>query len=397
MEAQTIIQYILEYSNQWYLWPALGIVLALGFWAALSFRVKAHARGLGKLGYLIMPWNPKRMLIIDRTVYYDDEYKVVKGEDSYHINTDDGLHYTSKVDPDEVAVIHSSLNVRGPQGIDSPFSLAWRWIVSGTMVLYTATMGLLQAWMDPRLTVFKWLKVFGYSVPIDVYAQVANNRADNVVIAGILAAIIGAWWLANLTKLTTPGIRVSKFVSLSGTNGVTHIVPAVDPDTPSNVFNVLKQLSVKIEIPEDLKKIVQRIADKMGEDTTALVQVLNKAALADMWRKEIGSLDKHYLDVKRAAEAECLLKAKGLTPRLVTSIGKLAAIMLISGLVIGGLIGYGIGAVYGTPQVQHNTTTTTTTPAGGGQGGYTTPVHIGNTTVTPAPMPTPPVGGVKGG
>lgn len=395
-QAQDIISYILSYTNQWYIWPLVGLVIGIAFWAALSYRVKAHARGLGKLGYLVMPWNPKRMLIIDRTVYYDDEYKVEKGEDAYHITTSNGVHYTSKVDPDEAAVIYSSLKVRGPEGVDSPFSLAWRWIVAGTVILYTATMGLFQAWIDPRLTVLKFLVLFGYNVPSEVYVRIASDRAENIVFAGLLAALVGAWWLANLNKLTTPAIRVSKFVSLSGTSGTIHIVPAIDPDTPNNVVRALRQLGFRIEIPEDLRKVVEKIAKKIGEDTTALVQILNKAALADMWKKEIGDMNLHYLDVKRAAEAQCLLKAKGLTPRLVTSIGKLAAIMLISGLIIGGLIGYGIGAVYGVPHTVHNTTNTTST---GGQygGGYTTPVTIGNTTITPAPMPTPPVGGVHGG
>ena len=390
---------IIAYRNDWFLWPLSAVLLGVLFWVALTAKVKGHVKGLlGKLGYLAFPYLPRRMLVIDRDVFYDDEYTVVEGDGEYEVQTIYGVHYKTTVNPDEHAIIVNGFNARGPEGVDSPFSMAWRWILVGSIMLYLVSMGLLQAWMDPRLTVLKWLEVFGYSVPSNVAVLVSSDRAENIVYAGLLTALAGAWWLANLYKFTSKSIRLSRFVSLTNDKGVTRIIPALDPDSPTGTIKVLRSITrVELTIPEEFKDFVNRLSRIMNKDVTLVAQLLNKAAMADFWRKEIGDQNLRYLAIKRAAEAECRVKNRFLNTRMILSMTKVMLVVAVTVGLIGLGVGYLLGASLGTPSVHHvnNTATPVVTPSP--EAGQETPVVVGNTTVTPAPMPAPPVGGVSGG
>ena len=383
---QDIIHYIMSYQNNWYLWPAMFFAAGIGIYLVLTMRVNAHVRGKAKLAWFIAPRFPRRMYIIGRRIYYDDEVEVIRGEDSYHLMTVYGEHYTTKHDPDSVAVIKNSVGARGPEGVDSPFSMAWRWIVASAITLYGVVLGLMAAWYDKRLDIIRVVEFFGYNIPANITAMVALDQSHALALASLLTALVFAWWLANLYRITVRGIKVMKYVPISVASSTIEIIPAVEPDAPTSVFKVLSTLvrdGIRLELGEGIKKIIMKLAKENKLDKATMVQLLNRAEMAEIWRMELGNRITEYQDVKDAGEAECQLKARELTPKLWANFAKiLAATVLVSALVFGG-IGYAIGAIYGVPHTQPANTTTTSTVT-------QPPVYYGNTTVTPAPMPPPP-------
>lgn len=399
MDSSLLVQTLLSYRNTWYQWPLLGLFLSLLVWLILSSRVRAHAKSVGaRLAFFVMPFLPRAMLIVGRNIYYDDEFEVVKGENGYHIKTRFGEHYVSRVDPDENVQVKSALNARGPEGVDSPFSLAWRWIVSASIMVYFVTLGLLSAWMDPRMQALEWFAVFGVPVPDNVTLAIVSQRSEAIVYAGLLAAAVLAWWFANLVRFTVRGIKVMKFIELSIASSTIEVMPAVEPDSPSSVFRFLGSLvrgGVRLELTESARKLLEDLAARMKTDAATVVQLLNKAALADIWRKEIGDQIRHYLDVKRAAEAECLLKSRGIAPRIVASIAKIAVLALIGGLFVGLMGGYALGAFYGKPSIHKvNSTAAESTTPPAASGPAPPPGNASATaTITPAQPPPPPIAG----
>jgi len=377
-----LVASIASYENYWYLFAAVFTAAGFTMWIALSAKVKAHVRGVGLASFFLFPWFPKRMIIIGRRVYYDDEVEIIKGDKGYHIITPEGVQYTTDMDPDRIAIVKDPVSARGPEGVPAPFSLAWRWIVASSIVVYGFTIGLYAAWADPRVRAIEIARAFGYDIPADVIVQVMASRAENLVFAALTAAAAGAWWLANMFKMKARSIRVSTYIPIE-TGTTMRLLPALDPDSRVGPVEFLSRYArLKLDLADNVRKMVEKIGEKLDLDPSTVVQILNRAAMAEIWRMELGNRLKEYEDVKKAAMAECKLQAKDMAPRVVANVTKLLAIIGITALIVGLLVGYGLGAVYGVPAVEQ------------ANASWTPPFDV-NVTIEPAPMPTwSPPGGV---
>ena len=391
-----LAQYILTHGTTWWIWPLMLSIMSLIAFIGLTVKVEAHVKGKAKLAWFFAPYFPKRMYVIGKNVYYDDDIEVIKGEDGYHLMSTKGEHYTAKYDPDSVAVIRNSIGARAPEGVDSPFSLAWRWIVAASIMLYGAVMGFLAAYYDNRLNMVRVAEFFGYQIPENVTTLIVQDQAHAVAFSALIASIVFAWWLANLYRITVRSIKVMRFVPISVATNVTEIIPSIEPDSPSSIFKVLGDLvrnGIRLELGKGIRKILEELAKKTKLDKAAIVELLNRAEMAEVWRMQLGNRYEEYQDVKEAAIAECQLKSKELTPKLWANFAKIVALTLVGGLLVGLVVGYGVGAVWGAPSVQHaNTTTTTATP----MPPYYPPAQPqppagGNGTITPAQPPPPPI------
>ncbi len=391
-----IIQQLETYQNQWYVWDFIGIALSLATWLVLTARLQAHARTLvAKLSFLLSPRLPRTMLIIDRRVYYDGEYEVVKGEDGYYIRTKDGGHYVSEFDPEQTAKVVNAWGARGPEDVDSPYSLAWRWLVASMIIVYLCSMGMIAAYNDPRISVLKWLDVFSVDVPRELIINILSERAMNTAIATVAFAVGFAWWLANLLRLSARGVKRAVFVSIASSAPTVKIIPAVSPDSPVSPLAILRK-QLMLNLTDEAKRLLEQLAKKAQTDLATLIEVLNEASLARYWRQSTGKLLSSIDDYKMAAEAEATLKMQAVTPRVVKSMTKIVILVAVAALAIGFMVGWGFGSTWGV-QVVHNTTVATAASYGYGYGSEAPVSGGGNVTVTPAPLPPPPIGGGSSG
>ncbi len=377
MQDPTIDQVLLNYHNNWYINVIILSILGTVLFTETVKRLKIRfANTTSKaLGWLFKPRIPENIYIIGEDIYYDDEIKLIKGEKDWHLITSKGLHYTIQGEPETALQLHSAFSVRTPK--PSIFSVAVRWIIASTIIVYGAIFGFLSSYFDPRINVLKTLTAIGYTIQQTTIVQVMADRNMNLAVATIIASITIAWWIANILRLNSRNLKVYEFVPIAMRPGGYILIPAINSYSKASIFQVIGRIikdGIRIEVDETSLEAFNTLKKKLKVDTATLAQLLNRASLTELWRYSLGDTLEQLQDLKDASIAECRLRGQDLAKTTAKHALKLGLLALIAGIVVGAVLGYLLGLVVGIP---HPANTTIPTAPG---------------SITPAPLPPPPTG-----
>lgn len=403
------ITYIMQQRPQPFLYISLGLLSSMLLWLTFTIRLArdTHLRSVKQLlFYYLMPRQPERMLLTSDgeklSVFYDDEFKVEKGEEHYLITTTMG----HKIKTSMLERVTINVWDARARGMPTPFSLAWRWVASTIFVIYFSFLALALSYDDNRVSALAFLWKAGLISPDvaqELLLQVRHEQATNIMLSAIAFAVAIAWFLAYLFSFRQPQIELIELMLVPEAGNQYYGIPSLTPGTV-HVIDFLRQVErlaggekdyklIEISIPDSFRELVERIKKRLRiKDDDALVMLINnRIAAAEQLMIELGDMHKEMKIIRKAAEAR--LKhdiGRRMESERRRSLARNLAIILviaITAFALGFTLGSNWSISVGAPSGTTTVTETTTLPSGPSPGEG---VPYNGTTVTPAPPPPPP-------
>ena len=384
----------------------LAVPAGLAFFLILCRSSWAHLRDWkDKVSFFLWPFPPYRMLIVQEldgeiNVYYNGDYEEIQSENRTLIKTTDGQQYVTEIPPSEAAVASSMFDAKAPPGVESPFGVAWRWVVAASILVFFIYFALVTAWIPP-ITVQN-VTVGGEAVPV---AKQAPLDPFEALVATTAFFSFLTWMLSNIMRMNDRVIQYAWYHA-KGINPPHVAIVPVPGISSTGLLEYLEKLGRKIEIvvPPESADIVQNalkeVGKKAGSKSLAAV-ILAKLAIAKAWRQALAQVLRERFDLRKAGETAAMIRL-GIQP-ISKKVIPVAVITLLIGLGIGYVIGntFSIGVAPATNTTTHEgitalptqtitthpTATTTATPTTSS----TTPG------ITPASPPAPPTASSGGG
>ncbi len=334
------------------------IPVGLAFFLVLCRSSWAHLRDWkDKLGFFLWPYPPSRMLIIQELdgeihTYYDTDYEEIQSEDRTLIKTVDGMEYVTEVPPSEASIASSMFDAKAPPGIESPFGVAWRWVVAASILIFFIYFALVTAWIPP-VTVQN-MTIGGEVVPVAQQAQIDPYEA---LVATTAFFSFLTWMLSNIMRMDDRTIMLAWYHAKGINPPHVSIIPV--PGMASiSLLTYLEKLGRKInvvvpnEAADVINKAMKEVSKKVGSRSLAAI-ILAKLAIAKTWRQALAQVLRERFDLRKAGEASAMIRL-GIQP-----ISKTVIPAVVIALLVGVGIGYFIGNTYSFGVAPATNTTTT--------------------------------------
>ncbi len=299
------------------------IPFGLTLYLTLVRHIKAHViDNRDHARFFLYPYPPRRMLILHKldgkfSIYYDDQIKEIKGDEKSEVsckNHDEVDHFVLDGNLSDYSLKVSMYDARGAKGYDSPFSLAWRWIVAASFTVYINYIAMIEGWF-PR-----------------------NGEPDMFwAMLGTMAFFLSLmWFLTNIIRFRDETIEYIYLLPKSINQGLTEYVHAPEPLSNLSLPNFLKRLGkeIKVEVPNELKEVFENLK-KGKKDVLVSALSLTKFYEAEAWRKALSQSLEDMMKLRKAGETIALIKMKGLIYRPVM----VYVVIFILGLIIGYIFG----------------------------------------------------------
>jgi len=392
----------------------------LAFFIALTRNWNAHLKGLlDKLAFFFWPYPPERMLVIQEldgeiNIYYDNDYEEIQSENKTLIKTVDGQEYVTEIPPSESSITVSMFDAKAPSGYQSPFGIAWRWMVAASILIYFVYFALVTAWIPPVTVVQKIIN----GIAVEIAQQAQLDPFEALVSTTAFFSLL-TWLLSNIMRMNDRTVSYAWYHA-KGINPPDISIIPIPGISSTGLLEYLEKLGrdVKVVVPKESAEVVQKTLDevkkKVGSRSLAAI-ILAKLAIAKTWRQALAQVLRERFDMRKAGEASAMIRL-GIEP-VSKRIIPIAMLVFIIGLGVGYWIGntYGFGVVPAVNQtstnasIQHppfNTVTNTAAPSSPTPSPASPPTatptsapHTTSPGLTPAKPPAPPtatsVGGVK--
>ena len=387
------------------LYAVLSLPVGLISFYGLVKNIKAHLKDFRDLlTFFFHPFPPRRMLILHKlggefSIYYDDQIKEIKGEKQSEVfcNSEDEFdHFIVHDNLSDYALKVSMFDARAPPSVDSPFGVAWRWIVGASFTLYLTYLSMICGWFPDKKTEFDpYLAMFGTMVFF----------------------IVLTWYLINIARMRDETIEYTYLLPRGITKNLVEYIHAPEPLSNLSLPKFLSSMGkeIKVEVPKELKEFFETLK-KEKKDNLVTALSLTKFFEAYAWRKTVAENLKDMLKLRKAGETVAQIKMESLQSKPTGTFVLIGIVCFVAGFVLGNVIGFspappGTNTAVSNVTVSHGTALTPTTivpatpppPPVNNTGNVTVhpatppppPVTTGNTTLRPAVPPTPPLGGGK--
>lgn len=376
----------------------------LAFFLLLTRSWNAHLRSItDKLYFFFWPYPPEKMLVIQEldgevSIYYDDDFEEIQSENKTLIKTVDGQEYVTEIPPSESNIAVSMFDAKAPAGYQSPFGVAWRWLVAASILIYFVYFALVTAWIPPIEIVDKVIN----GVTLQVAQQAQLDPFEALVSTTAFFSLL-TWLLSNVMRMNDRTVMYAWYHA-KGINPPRISIIPIPGVTNTALLEYLEKLGRDIEVvvPEEsaelVRKAMEEVKKKVGSRSLAAI-ILAKLAIAKTWRQALAQVLRERFDLRKAGEASAMIRL-GIEPvskRLIP----IAIFIFIIGLGVGYWVGntYAVGVApavnqtAGNASVQQPPFSTGTIPAPN-----TMTPHTTSPGLTPAPPPPPPTataGGAK--
>jgi len=323
-----LYQQHVQSSQSWMYVALLAPVVGLAFFLTLWSTHKAHCPSLLEaIAFFFSPRSPHRMLIFkdlmgNRAVVYD--YQVVKGASGYLVQAGPYLLRTSE-DPEAYAEPVSLLDARGPPGVESPFGLWMRQLISAYVVLGAIAVGFANTF---------WITATVFAPAIGA----TFTSADLVCFAALVFSF--SWFVATLVKSLSPQTLVVSLSAVGVSESYVEATPALDVYSSFPPGKLLKSIArePKVVVSEGASAVLNKLKEELGDRVLAASLLALLGQVYDTWRRSIGILLQDRYDISVAARARYHLEEtrlpKGFFEKYAGVLALVAIIIAVAVLVL---------------------------------------------------------------
>ncbi len=354
------------------LYAILSLPVGLIAFYGLVKNIRAHLKDIKDvLTFFFHPYPPRRMLILHKlggefSTYYDDQIKEIKGEKQSEVfcNSDEDFdHFIVHDNLSDYALKVSLFDARAPPNVDSPFGVAWRWIVGASFTIYLTYLSMIYGWFPDKKTEFDpYLAMFGT----------------------MIFFIALTWYLINITRMRDETIEYVYLLPRGICKGLVEYIHAPEPLSNLSLPKFLAKMGkeIKVEVPKELKEFFETLK-KEKKDNLVTALSLTKFFEAYAWRKTVAENLKDMLKLRKAGETVAQIKMESLQAKPTGTFILIGIICFVAGFALGNIIGFSPA-----PPIKGNATINTTLNV---TSNVVTPTVV--TTIKPATPPPPPVVG----
>lgn len=346
------------------LYAILSLPIGLISFYGLVKNIKAHLKDFKDLlVFFFHPFSPRRMLILHKlggefSIYYDDQIKEIKGEKQSEVfcNSEDEFdHFIVHDNLSDYALKVSMFDARAPPSVDSPFGVAWRWIVGASFTIYLTYLSMIYGWFpDKKMEFDPYLAMFGTMVFF----------------------IVLTWYLINIARMRDETIEYIYLLPRGICKGLVEYIHAPEPLSNLSLPKFLSKMGkeIRVEVPKELKEFFETLK-KEKKDNLVTALSLTKFFEAYAWRKTVAENLKDMLKLRKAGETVAQIKMESLQSKPTGTFVLVGVICFVAGFVLGNVIGFSPAPPQANNTTVNSTAVMTTAP----------------TTVVPATPPPPPV------
>jgi len=375
-------------ASAWDLSTALlGLVFGIQVFWYLSQQNPAYLKTLREhVRFFFTPFSPSVMIIIKKldgtlvslykmrlTNLPEDTVKIYKSSRGAIIETDTEV-YVAPNDPRDAEIV-SIVDARGPVDYPSPYGYSWR---------------LLTGWMF--VWVFAWITLLNTFLDAIMFKHYTPGTVEWLGLIWFITVMYTLFGVV-VPRLYQPTIRYSGYVEVGYDPPYRVLAPSCSPWDTNTVDECVKYYGgvLTINVPKGVKEYL----DELSKDHTGYtlsVALLSRLDEGVRFKKTISELKRRMYEQTEAAKALIRVEPWRYLRRM--TLARLLVFLLFAGVFMG--IGFVLGYMFGSnwkvslhaPHAAANQTLNHT--------GVSPPVATVQRpvqpTITPAPMPPPPLG-----